>query len=408
MDSINRVVALERGAAKAVTPYLDRVEASENGELVFHLKSPVPYFLGLLALPPYFPQHPALISSDQPVPLPDQVIGNGPYVLERYDYRTEYVLQANPSYTLGPAPVTSTIILKGFNRSQDLREALRAHQIDLAWRSLFLGDLINLDGTEGLNIVKVPSTRVFYAYMNHDLEPFDDPLVREAITVLLSRQGIVDNVFNGYAAPLTSMVPDLFTDAYAPIWPDDPDIPRAEETLRAAAYSTRGQGRLQFTIVISQPTYGDVYAAAAAELDRSSFDNTDFIATGIYSDIQTTAFIQALERGEGEKQLVLFGWTPIVPHPDAYLRPLAYSTSTIPQHGRYGSAQIDSLLDEAALSDNPAASGEQYQEVARLLLDNFDIAPLWQDQLQLLAWDNITGIQVEPNFFLHYDLLAKQ
>jgi peptide/nickel transport system substrate-binding protein len=408
VDSITRVQALGRDASQAVTPYIRSVAAAADGRLVFTLLRPVPYFLGLLSLPPYFPVHPSLAAATAPQPVPAHLIGNGPYVLDNFQVRQQITLAANPDYTLGPQPATPVIVLKRLAKSSELREALKNHSIDLAWRALFLGDLLDVQKVDGLKVVEVPSTRVFYAYMSHDLEPFDDPQVREAVTVLLDRQSVVNAVFQGHAAALTSLIPPEFTDAYAPIWPDVPDVARAEETLRAAAYSSRGQSRLNFAVVISQPTYGDLYVSAAAELNRASFGKTQFIESSVSWNIDTSTFLRALERGEGQHSLVLFAWTPIVPHPDAYLHFLAHSSEPIPAHGKYASQQIDAMLDEAAVLDDAAQQGKRYAQAAQLLLRNYDLAPLWQDHLQVVARDDIGGIQIESNFLLHYDQLVRQ
>lgn len=405
VDSINRTLGFVREAEKVVAPYVASVEAADTGELVFQLTRPVPYFLALLTLPPYFPVHPTLLDAPQPQSFPQTIIGNGPYQLEQFEVREQIVLAANPAYDLGPQPLTPRIVLKYFNRSQDLRDALQAHEIDLAWRDLFLGHLFQLEEIEGLTTVEVPSTRAFYLYMGQSREPTDDPLVREAITLLLERQKPIDEVFQGHVSALTSMVPPLFPEAYAPIWPDTPDVERAEAVLRTAAYSERVSSRLILTIMFSQPIYGDLYASAATQFERATFGTTQFIQSNTYSDMEASTFIGMVERGESS--LVLFGWTPIVPHPDAYLRPLAHSAEPISTNGRYASSQLDFLFDEAAVLDDPAGQGALYQEVADLLLENHAIAPVWQDHLQVIAWDDIDGILIEPNFFLHYDQLVR-
>src|SRR5690606_500178 len=85
VTSIERVIALNRPAASAVTPCVAGVEADADGRLVFTLARPVPYFLALLALPPYYAQHPSLAQQAQPDPfLREGLIGSGPYRLEDY------------------------------------------------------------------------------------------------------------------------------------------------------------------------------------------------------------------------------------------------------------------------------------------------------------------------------------
>ncbi|HML21665.1 MAG TPA: ABC transporter substrate-binding protein [Aggregatilinea sp.] len=405
VDSITRTRALERDAAQVIEDAVETVTADDEGHLVFTLERPVPYFLALLSLPPYFPQHPDLAASEQPQPFAEGLIGNGPYTLDSFDVGDGIVLAANPSYTLGPAPLTPRIVLRGYPRAQDLREALLNGEVDLAWRALFTSDLTTLQNADGIQLIDVPSTRVFYLDYNHTREPFEDPFAREGVTLFLNRASLVNDALHGFATPLTSLVPELFADAYAPVWPDAPDVERAEEVLRAASYSTRGSSRLQFQINFSQPTYGDAYVGAVGELIRASFSPTDFVDTGAFSNIETSTFVRALERGEG--QAFLFAWTPIVPDPAAYLGPLVHSRSMIPRNAGYASDDKDALLDQAALLDDPAARGALYRDVAGLLLNAYDLVPLWQDHIQVAARDGISGITLEPNFFLHYDLLAR-
>lgn len=405
VDAITRTRALRRDAAQAVDGVVETVEANGEGRLVFTLEQPVPYFLALLSLPPYFPQHPTLAAAQEPQPFAEGLIGNGPYTLESFDVGDEIALAANPAYTLGLAPLTPRIVLRAFIRAQDLREALLGGAIDLAWRALFTSDLTTLQNADGIQLIDVPSTRVFYLDFNHTRDPFEDPFAREGVTLLVERGSLIREALRGYATPLTSLVPELFPDAYAPIWPEEADVQRAEDVLRAASYSTRGQSRLQFQINFSQPTYGDTYASAAGELARTSFTTTDFVDAGVFSAIDTPTFVRALERGEG--QAFLFAWTPIVPDPAAYLGPLAHSDSLIPRNAGYASDDKDALLDQAALLDDPAERGALYREAAGLLLRDYDLVPLWQDHIQIAARDGIQGIQLEPNSFLHYDLLVR-
>jgi peptide/nickel transport system substrate-binding protein len=407
VDSIQRVLALKHDAIQAVEPYVASVEASNQGELIFHLVQPVPFFLELIALPPYFPQHPTLAAQDRAQPFAEQgVIGNGPYLLERFDVRQQIVLQANPAYNLGPQPATATIILKNFARSQDLRDALRDHQIDLAWRTLLLDHLLELQEESRLQVVETPSTRVFYLYMGQSREPTDDPLVRQAITLMIDRQAAVDRVFHSHLTALTSLIPAQLADAYDPAWPDTPDITAAEEVLSTAGYKDRTGRRLEFTVQFPQPVYGDPYTSAVTQLVRSSFTPSKFVDTGLFTEIERNTAASILT--EGDANVAVFAWTPLVPHPYAYLYPLFDSSQAMPTNSRYARPDLDTLLDQAALLDDPASAGPIYRLLAQQILDDYAMVPLWQDHIEVVAWDDIDGILVEPNYFLHYDQLVRR
>jgi peptide/nickel transport system substrate-binding protein len=407
VDSIQRVLDLRRPAADAITPYVDAVEAIDDLTLVFTLKRPVPYFLGLLSLPPYFPVHPQLASLAQPDPfIENEMIGSGPYTLASFELREEIVLEANPDFAFGPAPATATIVLRYFEKSALLRDALAAHEIDMSWRALYLGHLAQLDTLEGLNIVETPSTRVFYIVMGQNREPTDDPMVRLAVTMLLERDAAVEEVLAGHATVMTSLLPDFFPDAYYPVWPNESDVEGAETVLREAGYSERGRFRLFTTLSFARPVYGDPYTSAVVELSRSSFSSTQFIENTVFTEIEPITNVRMLE--DGDEQLGMFAWTPIVANPHAYLYPLTHSSNPIPANGRYASPQIDALLDDAALATDPAEQGEYYREISDWLLEDNAMLPVWQDHLQVAAWSDIEGILLEPNYFLHYDRLVRQ
>lgn len=409
VDSIARVLDFRRfqgqnrQAAEAIDPYVAAVEAPDDTTLVFTLERPVPFFLGLVSLPPYFPVHPDA-QTEQPTPFPESLIGNGPYLLEEYRVGETLVLTPNPAYNGTSQPANAGIVLRQYARTSDLREALRDGAIDVAWRTMHLYDVIDLMD-EGFQVVETASTRTFYMNMNQDRAPFDDPLVREAVTLLIDRTSAIEAIFKGHAIALTSLIPELYGAAYNPIWPNDPDVELVEDILREASYSARGQSRLGFSIAFSRPTYGDLYVAAVNEIDRS-FNATLFVETGVNSNIETNTLISALRRGEGIA--TIFGWTPIVPHPAAYLRPLAHSEEPIPANSEYATAQIDEWLDAAAIATDPDEQAQLYRLVQQALFNEYAIIPLWQDMVQVVAQPDITGITLSPNPILNFTLLARE
>jgi len=406
VDSIQRVLLLRRAGIALIEPYVVEVVANGDRELVFRLNQPTPYFLQLLALPAYFPQHPDLVTTTRPQPFDARIISNGPYTVESFEVHQSLTLRVNPAYTEGPPPTTDIIVLRQFNNPQELRRAMQQHEIDIAWRALLLDDLRQLELQEDISIIETRSTRVFYMYMGQTREPTDDPMVREALTLLVDRATPVADVFMNHATPLVSLVPPEFPDAYVPIWPSKQSIPEAEATLRAASYKERGASRLNITINFSYWLYGVPYAEAVNRLARASFQETDFVDYGVFNDIESNTFMNILE--EGATSLAVFAWTPVVPHPYAYVHPLFHSSQLMPANSRYARPEIDALLNQLSLIGDPETQRQYYAELSDWVLDDHAIIPLWQDHVQLAVWNDIDGIVLEPNFFLHYDLLRRQ
>jgi peptide/nickel transport system substrate-binding protein len=358
-------------------------------------------------LPPYFPQHPALAATDQPQPFAESgIIGNGPYQLDHFWVNREIALTANPAYTLGDVPLTPTIVLRQYARSQDLRDALRSHDVDLAWRALMLDHMRQLEDESGLKIVDTPSTRVFYLYFSQQREPTDDPLVREAITRFLNRQPAIDKILYGSATALTSLVPPLFPAAYADLWPAEPDLALGEDLLSTAGYKDRAGRRVGFNFVFGKLIYGETQDRAMVQLLLDSLGDTHLVDYGYYPELDLNTATGMLEGGDAT--VAAFGWTPVVPHPYAYLYPLFDSSQPKPKGSRYARPEIDAALNRIALTDDPAEQRTLYEDVQVWALEDYAIAPLWQDHIQVMTWDDIGGILVEANFFLHYDRLVRE
>jgi ABC-type transport system substrate-binding protein len=222
---------------------------------------------------------------------------------------------------------------------------------------------------------------------------------------LIDRSALA-GVLGSHATPLTALVPPQFETAYVPLWPEAPDIPTAEATLRAAGYKERGTPKLSITVGFSLPLYGVPYAEAVTRLVRASFQPTSFVDYSTFTDIDGTTFMDVLQ--EGGLGLAVFAWTPVVPHPDAYLFPLLHSSQALPTNGRFARPELDLLLDQIAGQPDAEAQAALYAQLTEWVLDDHALVPLWQDHLQIVARDTVEGIAVAPNYWLSYSQLARR
>jgi peptide/nickel transport system substrate-binding protein len=409
VDSIERVIALGRSSTDFVNRYITSVEAMEDNAIQFTLNIPLPDFEAFVALPPFFPQHPAVFPADD-VLLSENFgtfIGNGVYRIESFRPGREIVLVADPAYA-GPPPASDRIILRHYTLPIDLRRAVEAHEVDVAWRSLALPDQAAVVETEGIILKTQPNLQTYYMLLNHQLvtanagqASFDDPAVRQAFALLVDRERGASSGFEDTVTPLYSLLPEALGTSTVTF--PGYDLTLAETVLQDAGYRERRR-TVQLPFYISSQTYGDLMASAAQEL-RRRFDESRIVSiTGIQDDL-TETFTRVISRGEYMDAII--GWTPFYASPGGYLIPLAWSTSPIPANAGYGSPAIDALLREAALTDDPAVRDARYLEVQQSLLDHFDLIPLFQGQNTIAYWEDVSGVLVEANSWLHYDQIMK-
>jgi peptide/nickel transport system substrate-binding protein len=379
-DSINR--ALRGRGRVVVAPYIKAANVTGDGALSLTLTAPIPYLEQLVALPPYFPVEPGR--------------SNGIYRVAASN-ADSITLDADPAWK-GTPPATSTVRIRHFDRPADLREALKAHQVDVAWRGLPLEDAQNAATAKGIHLTMAAGLQTFYALVSQTEAPFSDPALRQAMLPLFDRPQIVKSGLLDTAVPLYALLPPELASARSAVYPEF-NVEQAASLLDKAGYSKYRQ--VESELMTSRLLYGDLYFDAADTLVNTLVRNGPFSLS--QQDSEPRTFAEQLERGTFP--LILIGWTPIVPHPDAYLRPLLHSTGTLASSAHYANPNVDRLLDQAAQMPDPARQMALYEAAQAIAMQDVVAIPLWQNRQLLVAWDSVTGITIEPNFLLRYERL---
>lgn len=416
-DSINRVIRLNNQGSLALRDIVTSVTAVDATTLVFTLAVPIPYFEALVSLPPFYPLHPQDSPAESIHTDFATLIGNGVYILDDWIPGNTIQLRANPNYAFGEPAKTEHIIIRGYAGTLALRQALENHEIDIAWQDLYLQDTIEVINTiPEIQLIKTPSARQWYMVLNRRYSDIGtspeftiDNVVRESFILMVDREQIVQDYFQGYVDVAYGLIPPFLGDAYLPVWQYEADYNAGLRKLADANYRISNRAMIEIT---TSQGYG--FSTGGIVEIRDIFSTTIELIVTVNSDVGMSAFITSLERGSN--MISAFPFTPIVLHPDAYLRPLLYSGNELSARNRYSNERIDTLLDEAAMTTDLAIQNDRYHEVQAFYAPVFGnptddhnlIFPLWQESLLLLHWNDIIGITVEPNSYLHYNLLERQ
>jgi peptide/nickel transport system substrate-binding protein len=404
-NSINRVLRLDRSGAALIKTLVASVTAVEAHVLEFKLAEPVPYFMSLVSLPVFFATHPDDFPANDIQRELAPLTGNGVYTLDTFAISDFIRLKANPAYQFGNVAKTPEITLKQYLATDELQLALLTHQVDMAWRDVLLPDAGRI-GNQSNDIIfeSHPSIRLWYLVINADLK-FDGTArreVRQSILTLINRRRITESYFGGYTSPAYSLVPEMLGGAYNPVWDVAPDPDAAVALLTGLGYRRNGNNAPPMAIVSTANGYGDYYADATRSFSVDFVALRPYLTIGAFSQVDAPVFYRGIQ--SGDIQIGLFAWTPLVAHPDTYLRPLLHSTGLLARANRYSSEELDSLLDQARLTDDATL----YQQAQQLAYATYTLVPLWQDSVSILYWNDIAGVTLEANYFLHYDLLERQ
>ncbi|AEA47974.1 ABC transporter substrate-binding protein [Archaeoglobus veneficus] len=395
--SIKRVMEINGDPAWLVTDFVEDVEAVDDYTVKFTLKTPVSYFLALLATPPYFPVHPAYKANEID---PDQTAGGvGPYRIVKWVRDQELILEANP-YFFGEKPKTERIIVRFYQDATTLRLAVERGDVDIAWRTLTPVDLESLKQNPKLKVIEAPGAYIRYIVVNVAMEPTNEKLVRKAIAAAVDRNDIAQRVYMGTVEPLYTLIPmgmwghkSVF-DKYG-----DGNIELAKELLAQAGYDENN--KLKVELWWTPTHYGDTEKDLAQVL-KEQLEATGVIEVELKS-AEWSTYVDYLRKGA--MMLSLLGWYPDYLDPDDYTTPFLKSGSNKWLGNGYSNPEMDELLDKAAASTDINERTKYYEQAQDILAEDVPIIPLIQGKLYVVANKDISGITLDPTMIFRYWLL---
>jgi len=176
-------------------------EVTGDNQVEITLEAPNPAFpLRALADVPIIPQHVWEAVENPAEATFDDVtnVGSGPFVLVEYTPDQSYRFEANPDYFRG-APAVNELVLVQFADEAGLVAALRAGEIDVTFRSISPEQVQALGSVEGIEVAQGPEFATQMLYYDVTKPPFTELAVRQAISMAIDRQDLLDTVFLGAA-----------------------------------------------------------------------------------------------------------------------------------------------------------------------------------------------------------------
>ncbi len=290
-------------------------------------------------------------------------IGTGPYILKKLEFSKQIVLEANPSYFEHRAkidkivfhvisdPMTRFLMLKSGQIDVSALEPMQyERQLDKTFHNEFA-------------TLELPSHSYTYLGFNLRLKKFKDPRVREALSLAIDREALIDLLFLRHGKVCTG-----------PFLPgskgfnDEVNVPkrnlvRAKELLRSAGYSKTNP--FEFEIATSNSNAIRPYAAEI--LQRQLLD------VGVKVTLRVMEWQAFLNTVVAPRKFdsVLLGWSLSLT-PDPYA--LWHSESDVPGGFNlvgYHSKRTDKLIEQMESStESEKIAALQRQIFAEIVGDN--------------------------------------
>jgi oligopeptide transport system substrate-binding protein len=187
---------------------IDEVEAADDHTLLIRLKRPTPYLLGLLTHPATFPMHPESIAEHgDSFARPGTLLSNGAYVLTEWIPGSVVALSRNEHYWADDATAIDEVRYHVIPQENSELARYRAGEIDIT-DSVPPESFAQVREELGDELRVSPKLGVYYYGFNLAKPPFkDNPSLRQALSMAIDRDVLVEKVTGRGEAPAYSWVP---------------------------------------------------------------------------------------------------------------------------------------------------------------------------------------------------------
>ena len=238
-------------------------------------------------------------------------------------------------------------------------------------------------------IERETSTFQYMGFPTYDPR-FKDKRVRQAFSMAIDRQGIMDAIFDGSKEPAFSVISPVVagsrTDAckFCEYKPDE-----AKALLAQTDFDTSKPVDLWFNAGGGH----DEWVQAVGNNLRDNLGITYKLNGGLQ-------FAEYLPKADAKGFTGPFrlGWAMDYPSPQNYLEPL-YSTAALPPNGSNATFYSNPAFDEKVAEGNAAETSEEaielYQEAEDILLEDMPVAPIYFGKGQFVTSERAKNVKVD-------------
>ena len=388
---------------------VETIEPPDDHTVVLRLSAPVPFLLRAFqpTETPMLPRHAfsdAEIADQQvrQAEIMQQPIGTGPFKLREWSRGSHIILERNEDYWKDGKPYLDQLILRVIPDGAARAIAVERGEVDLAPMTALpppelqrLAGLPHLvasqEGSEGLG-------PIMWLEVNLREEPLSDVRVRQAISMAIDRERLVDVIWYGNGAPargpIVSGNPNHF-DATLEPFPYDPAA--AEALLDEAGYP-RGADGVRFALTQNHLPYGEEWVRQAEYIRQQ------LRAIGI--DVTN----QSLDMG-GWLQRIYTDWDydftsnfthnysdPTIGVQRAFISSNIRQGASFSNSMNYNNPRVDELLGlAAAMPDGPErkAVWDEVQQILReelpvIFLIEIGYTHIWNERVEGLITNGIS------------------
>lgn len=257
----------------------------------------------------------------------------------------------------------------------------------------------------GFRVLEAVGPHLWFLILNTRDGPLRDPRVRRALNLAIDTQVLVTEVLRDTAVLAAGPVPAAFSWANeSQVRPYHQDLEAARRLLDEAGH---GDGMVLRFLV---PRGG---SGMLAPLAMATAIQADLAEVGIDAQIRSyewNAYLARVNQGlDADADIAQMAW--MTNDPDT-LPSLALRCDAVPEQGGFNSGhycnpRVDRLIEQARRATDRDERARLYRRLERQVHQDLPWVVVASWRQNLVARDDLTGVRLEPSFFLRLDQVVK-
>ncbi len=360
-------------------------------KLEVELEQPIPYFLQLLALPIYLPQHESFLKEQGKnyALEPSNLLYNGPFILEKWKHEQEFLLKKNATYWDQKKVKLDEInfqIVKDTMTAVNLYEAGNLDRVPI--NSQFVD---KYKGNKELHMSS--DSGIAMLRFNEKNNALANKKVRQSISLALNKEDFVAHFINNGAKPASGLVPagHINEETGKDFRKENGnlssyDVQNAKKIWEEAKKEL-GVEQVNFEFL----TFEQDNAKRMAEYIKGDLEKN---LQGLTIQIKQQPFKQKLQLEQtGDYDITMANWGPDYKDPISYLE--LFTTGNQNNKMNYSNSRYDELIKKAKTDFvlEPEKRWEALLDAEQVLLEDAAVAPLYHIGSAYVQKDYVKGIE---------------
>ncbi|AHG20389.1 peptide ABC transporter substrate-binding protein [Chania multitudinisentens RB-25] len=377
-----------------------KVEKVDDHTIRFHLNRPESPFLANLGM-----GFASILSAEyadnmMKAGTPEKVdlnpVGTGPFQLLQYQKDSKILYKAFEGYW-GTKPKIDRLVFS-ITPDASVRYAKLQKNECQVMPLPNPADIARMKQDKTINLLEQPGLNVGYVAFNVEKKPLDNVKVRQALTMAVNKQAIIEAVYQGAGQPAKNLIPPTMWGYNDAVQDYAYDPAKAKELLKEAGLPDG------FTIDLWAMPVQRPYNPNARRM--AEMIQSDWAKIGVKANIVTYEWGEYLKRAkDGEHQAVMMGWNGDNGDPDNFFATLfsCAAAKDGSNYSRWCYKPFEDLVQPARAEANHDKRAEFYKQAQVMMHEQAPALIIAHSTVYMPVRKEVKGYIVDPLSLHHFE-----